>query len=90
MQGGESWSTSTAAGGKYQSAEPSEEIIALAHKAQGLFDLTFTCVDVVETADGPQVFEVSAFGGFRGLKEACGLDAAARYADFVIEEVRRG
>ncbi|MDG4476185.1 GAK system ATP-grasp enzyme [Thiovibrio frasassiensis] len=79
----DAWNTTTASGGKYQPHEPSQEIIALAHKAQAPFGLDFTCVDVVETADGPMVFEVSAFGGFRGIQEACGINAARHYADYV-------
>ena len=90
VRAGTGWSTSTAAGGKYARANPSQSVIDLAHRAQALFDLAFTCVDVVETADGPMVFEVSAFGGFRGLKEACDLDAADRYVSWVIEQVRHG
>ena len=81
---GGSWTTSTSKGGKYQPHQPSDEIIALARRAQALFDLDFTCVDVVETADGPKVFEVSAFGGFRGLLHACEVDAAARYVDHAL------
>lgn len=80
--------TSTSQGGKYEAHEPSAEIIELARKAQALYDLDFTCVDVVETADGPKVFEVSAFGGFRGLLEACKVDAAARYADYAIATIQ--
>lgn len=80
----DSWTTSTSKGGRYEPHEPSQAIIELAHRAQALFDLDFTCVDVVETRDGPQVFEVSAFGGFRGLLEACDVDAAARYVDHAI------
>lgn len=79
----DSWNTTTASGGKYQPYDPPEEIIALARKAQAPFGLDFTCVDVVETADGLQVFEVSAFGGFRGIQDACNIDAAAHYADYV-------
>ena len=41
-------------------------------------------MDVAETEDGLKVFEVSAFGGFRGLMEADGIDAAALYADYVL------
>lgn len=82
------WNTTTASGGKYAPAQPSQEIIDLAHKAQRLFSLDFTCVDVVETAEGPLVFEVSAFGGFRGILEACGIDAAKLYAQYVVEKVR--
>lgn len=79
-----SWNTTTASGGKYRPYEPEPEIIALAEKAQSLFGLDFTCVDVALTHDGPIVFEVSAFGGFRGLLEACSMDAAKQYTQYVI------
>lgn len=79
-----SWSTSTRAGGKYRPHEPSAEIVELASRAQALFKLDFTCVDVAETSQGPLVFEVSAFGGFRGLADSAGIDAAALYADHVL------
>jgi len=79
-----SWNTTINSGGKYEAVDPSAEIIELATRAQALFDLDFTCVDVVETDDGPLVFEVSAFGGFRGLKDAHGIDAAAIYTDYVM------
>ena len=84
---GESWNTTTRSGGKYVAYEPAAEVVELAHKAQGLFDMDFTCVDVVETPDGPMTYEVSAFGGFRGLKEANGIDAAERYVDYVLERI---
>lgn len=73
---------------RYTAHEPSPDVIAVAERAQSLFDLDFTCVDVVETHDGPLVFEVSAFGGFRGLKEGLGIDAAERYVDYVIKRIR--
>lgn len=84
---GTSWDTTTRTGGKYVAVEPGQEIIDLAHKAQALFDMAFTCVDVVQTPDGPQIYEVSAFGGFRGLLDANGLDAAAMYADWVLGRI---
>ena len=83
------WNTTTRSGGKYESYDPPEEIIALAKKAQALFELDFTCVDVAETDDGPVVFEVSAFGGFRGILTARGIDAADLYADYIIRRLRR-
>lgn len=86
----QSWHTSSSKGGKYQPHEPSPEVVALAQRAQALFGLDFTCVDVAETAAGPLVFEVSAFGGFRGLLKANGIDAAERYAAYVFEELRHG
>ncbi|MFO7816571.1 MAG: GAK system ATP-grasp enzyme [Thermodesulfobacteriota bacterium] len=80
----DSWNTTTANGGKYAPYNPAPESIAVAERAQALFSLDFTCVDVVETSNGPVVFEVSAFGGFRGLRDACGLDAAAMLARYVL------
>ncbi len=84
------WNTSTSNGGRYRPFEPSQWIIDLAWKAQDLFDLDFTCVDVVETDDGPLVFEVSAFGGFRGLLEACNVDASTHFADHVLRRCAHG
>lgn len=81
------WNTTTASGGKYKAYEPSPEIIELARKAQEPFNLDFTCVDVAITPDGPYVFEVSVFGGFRGIQETSGIDAAARYVDYVMERI---
>ena len=82
------WNTTTASGGKYRAYEPSPEIIELARRAQARFNLDFTCVDVAITADGPCVFEVSAFGGFRGIQETSDIDPAARYVDYVMEKIR--
>ena len=90
VAGAASWKTSTSAGGKYEKHEPRQEIIDLAYRAQSLFDLDFTCVDIAETPDGPVVFEVSAFGGFRGLWEANGIAAAELYADYVLRKVEHG
>lgn len=81
------WNTTTESGGKYAPATPTPESIRVAEAAQALFNLDFTCVDVVETESGPVVFEVSAFGGFRGILDACNLDAAALYADYVMEKI---
>ncbi|MFP4347832.1 MAG: GAK system ATP-grasp enzyme [Desulfococcaceae bacterium] len=80
-----SWNTTTRSGGKYQPYTPSDKTVALAHRAQALFGLDFTCVDVAETPDGPVVFEVSAFGGFRGIQTASGLDAAGLYLEYVLK-----
>ena len=82
-----SWNTTRRAGGKYATYEPSSEVIEIARRAQAVFGLDFTGVDVAETRDGPVVFEVSAFGGFRGLWEGCDMDAAAAYADHIVREL---
>ena len=87
VSSGKDWNTTTRSGGRYEKHEPPSSVIELAERAQAFFDLDFTCVDVVETAQGPKVFEVSAFGGFRGLEDACKLDAAGMYADHVIRSL---
>ncbi|MCG3138926.1 MAG: Ribosomal protein S6--L-glutamate ligase [Phycisphaerae bacterium] len=81
-----SWNTTTHSGGTYEAFDPQPAIIELALRAQEPFGLDFTCVDIAETDQGPVVFEVSAFGGFRGLHEACGLNAAELFADYVIAQ----
>ncbi len=81
------WNTTTRTGGTYAPYQPAPEIIELARKAQAMFDLDFTCVDVAETAHGPLVFEVSAFGGFRGITQTSHLDPARLLVAFVLEEV---
>jgi ribosomal protein S6--L-glutamate ligase len=73
--------------GSYTPYDPSTEIVELARRAQEPFGLAFTCVDVAETEIGPVVWEVSAFGGFRGLWESRGIDAAELYVRFVLERI---
>jgi ribosomal protein S6--L-glutamate ligase len=82
-----SWNTTTASGGYYASHTPSMEVIELARKAQHPFKLDFTCVDVAITPEGTVVFEVSAFGGFKGILEARGINAAQLYVDAVMKEL---
>lgn len=82
-----SWNTTIANGGKYAAASPSDEIIQLADKAQALFKLDFTTVDIAETDGGPVCFEVSAFGGFKGAKEGLGINIAEKYVDYVTNKI---
>lgn len=83
-----SWNTTTRSGGRYAPHTPSNTVVAVAQRAQDLFKLDFTCVDVVETPQGPLVFEVSAFGGFRGIQAASGMNAADMYVEYVLEKIR--
>jgi len=83
------WNTTTNLGGHYEAHAPDPAVIELAHRAQKIFGLDFTCVDVAETDRGPMVFEVSAFGGFRGLMEGCGIDAARAYTEYVLTELNK-
>lgn len=85
----DSWNTTINSGGRYEGYTPPEEIIDLARGAQAPFGMDFTTVDVAETADGPIVFEVSAFGGFRGALEGAGIDAAGSYTDYVLAKLKK-
>ena len=84
---GDTWNTTIHSGGKYAPFEPDAALIALGQQAQAPFGLTFTTVDIALTKDGPIVFEVSAFGGYRGVRDGCGLDAAALVTDHVIGDL---
>jgi len=82
----QAWNTTINSGGRYADFKPSQEVIDMASKAEALFNMDYTTVDVAITSEGPIVFEVSAFGGFRGAKEGCGIDSASLYADYIIKE----
>jgi len=79
------WMTTIRSGGRYAAADPPVEAIDLAVRAANHFGLVFTGVDLMETPDGGfAVLEVSAFGGFRGLLDGCGIDAAPALADVLL------
>jgi len=86
---GDAWNTTIHSGGRYEAYTPPQALIDLARRAQAPFNMDFTTVDIAETDTGPIVFEVSAFGGFRGVKEGAGIDAAAAYSDYILKEIRR-
>ncbi|MES9992341.1 MAG: GAK system ATP-grasp enzyme [Candidatus Thiodiazotropha sp.] len=81
------WNTTIRSGGHYEGYEADESLVSLARKAHGIFGLDFTTVDVAESEQGPVVFEVSAFGGFRGAKEGIGIDVPSRYVAYILEEL---
>ena len=81
----DAWNTTINSGGKYAPFECDKDVIEMARRAQALFNMDFTTVDVALTDDGPVIFEVSAFGGFRGAKDGIGIDAAALYADYILD-----
>jgi ribosomal protein S6--L-glutamate ligase len=79
------WMTTTSAGGHYAPCELSTRGIEYAERAARAFGLDYTVVDLVEQDDDFLLYEVSAFGGFRGLKEASDIDSAALYARHIME-----
>jgi ribosomal protein S6--L-glutamate ligase len=86
----DAWNTTIHSGGKYAAHAPPDEVIELARRAQALFGMDFTTVDVAETNSGPIVFEVSAFGGFRGALEGIGIDAGGLYVEHVLRQLSHG
>ena len=78
------WMTTILAGGRYERADVAAETVDLALRAAAHFGLLFTGVDLVESDEGYRVLEVSAFGGFRGLLDGCGIDAAPMVAAAVL------
>jgi tetrahydromethanopterin:alpha-L-glutamate ligase len=87
IAGHDQWMTTILAGGRYERADLPGEVVDLAVRAAKHFGLLFTGVDLVESPDGYRVLEVSAFGGFRGLLDGCGIDAAPLMAAAVIRRV---
>jgi ribosomal protein S6--L-glutamate ligase len=83
----DAWNTTIHSGGRYAAHTPPDDVIELARRAQAPFGMDFTTVDVAETNTGPIVFEVSAFGGFRGALEGIGIDAAGLYTDHVLRQL---
>lgn len=86
-QSKDTWNTTINSGGRYQSFDPPSDWIEMAQRAQAPFAMDFTTVDVAETDSGPIVFEVSAFGGFRGALEGAGIDAATLYVDYALTKL---
>lgn len=83
------WMTTTAQGGRYRPCDLDDAGVALAERAAAAFGLDYTVVDLVEHDGGFLIYEVSAFGGFRGLLEATGVDPSVAYARYVVSEARR-
>jgi tetrahydromethanopterin:alpha-L-glutamate ligase len=84
------WMTTILSGGRYEKADLDPETEAIAVRAARHFGLVFTGVDLIEDSDGRfSVLEVSAFGGFRGLLNGCGVDAAPMLADLVLRQIER-
>ena len=87
VKGEKAWNTTIHSGGKYAPFQPEQEIIELADKAQRLFGLDFTSVDIAQTEIGPVVFEVSAFGGFSGIIKTSDIEIPEFYVDYVIDRI---
>lgn len=83
------WTKDGSNSSKYSEAVADDKILKIARQAKDVFGLEFSSVDIVESDQGPVVFEVSAFGGYRGLKEGCGIDMALKVADFYMKKYKK-
>src|SRR5262249_43887239 len=84
------WMTTILSGGRDEKGDLDPEAGAIAVRGARHFGLVFTGVDLIEDSDGCfSVLEVSAFGGFRGLLNGCGVDAAPMLADLVLRQIER-
>jgi ribosomal protein S6--L-glutamate ligase len=81
------WNTTILSGGHYRAYQAGDDLIELASRAQAIFKLDFTTVDMAETEQGPVVFEVSAFGGFHGALKGIGINVAERYVAYILKEL---
>jgi len=82
-----SWKTTTIEGGHYEPYDLPGPAFEVAKQAERVFGLSYAGVDLVEGPNGFLVYEVSAFGGFRGLHEAYGLNAARLFAGYVLRSL---
>ena len=83
------WITSVRAGGKYEKAEVPPEAMEISLHAASLFKSSFVGVDVAEGPEGFVVYEVSLFGGFRGLTETGCANPAEIYAKYALDRLEK-
>lgn len=85
------WMTTIHSGGRYEACDLTPELEEIALRAANAFRLDFTGVDVVQAPDGSlMLYEVSAFGGFKGCQVALDLDAADLYAESIVRTLTSG
>jgi ribosomal protein S6--L-glutamate ligase len=66
-----------------QAVELEPRLVNLAQQCGSVFSLELFGVDVAESPDGPQIIDVNAFPGFRGVP-----DAARRLAEYVLRAAK--
>jgi ribosomal protein S6--L-glutamate ligase len=77
-------------GGSVKKAKLSKQEIALAEKAATSYGLDLAGVDMLRTKNGPVVIEVNSVpGGFKSLKELCGVDVPKMIYKFAIEKAKK-
>ncbi len=86
---GETWKTNVAQGATATPLIPDDDLTTLALRAARAVGADYAGVDVLPVEEraggGYTVIEVNGIPGWRGLRQATGVDAAERLADYVLE-----
>lgn len=84
---GEEFRSNVHRGGKAQSVELDAEYERTAIRAAQVLGLRVAGVDILESDQGPQVMEVNASPGLRGIEAVTGIDAAGAIVEHLEEQV---
>lgn len=75
-------------GGRAEVVELDETYRETAVRAAQIMGLRFAGVDMLESAEGPQVIEVNSSPGLEGIEGATGLDIAGTLAQYIRAQVK--
>jgi ribosomal protein S6--L-glutamate ligase len=74
-------------GGVSEPIELDEEFQATAVRAAQIIGLRVAGVDMLESADGPQIMEINSSPGLEGIETCTGLDVAGAIIDYIAAQV---
>lgn len=74
-------------GGSVEAIELPEEFKQMAIRASQILGLRVAGVDMLETANGPQIMEVNSSPGLEGIEAATKLDIAGSIVDYIADQV---
>lgn len=85
------WIHNVKQGAKVEPAALTPELAALAERAAAALQMDYAGIDLLPTADGPQVLEVNGVAAWQGLQRVTGFNiAAALVADLIDRKHARG
>lgn len=74
-------------GGVTEQVELSDEFVQAAIRATQILGLTIAGVDMLESADGPQIMEVNSSPGLEGIESCTKLDVAGAIVRYIAAQV---
>jgi ribosomal protein S6--L-glutamate ligase len=75
-------------GGRTDAIELDPVYERTAVRAAQIIGLRVAGVDMLESADGPQIMEVNSSPGLEGIEKATGIDVAGAIVDYVLDQVQ--